>query len=459
MTPRQGRGSSRPSRTSRLSRKDADESPRQGRPTEGNVEPASIRELGILVIGGGIAGLTAAIEAAEAGNDVFIVEREPSLGGRVAQLHRYFPKLCPPYCGLEINYRRVRSGHRHFKVFTQAEVQQVTGQPGNYEVTVLLRPRYVKLDNCTTCNACVPVCPVERPDSYNYGMTTTKAIYLPHEMAFPMKHVIDEATCLGESCAKCVEACNYDAIDLHMQPRTITLKVGAIVLATGWKPYDANNLEILGFGKHRNIISNVMMDRLAAVNGPTKGEIVRLSDGQPAKRVAFVQCAGSRDVNHLPYCSAICCLATLKQSLYVRERYPDSEVYIFYIDIRPGSFEDFHARVRADERVHFVKGKVAKVMADPETEEVIVEADDMLSGRKVQVRVDLFVLATGMKPNAAESKVAGLNIEYDEYGFAIEDPQQGIYVAGVAKRPTDVATSTRDGTAAALKAIQTMVRK
>jgi heterodisulfide reductase subunit A-like polyferredoxin len=279
-------------------------------------------------------------------------------------------------------------------------------------------------------------------------------------MAFPMKYVIDGEACAGAGCSACVEACPTDAIDLTMTPKTVTVKVGSIVLATGWKPYDANKLTILGFSEHRDVVSNVQFERLAAVDGPTCGKLLRPSDGREAKRVAFVQCAGSRDVNHLPYCSSICCLSSIKEATYVRAQYPDSEVFVFYIDIRaPGRNEDFYHRIRADEGVHFVKGKVAKVLADPSgSGDLIVEADDMLSGAKRQVNVDMVVLATGMQPSlSGADPIPGLALSFDEYGFALENREAGIFVAGVAHRPADVVTTVRDATGAALKAIHATV--
>lgn len=411
-----------------------------------------VRESSILVVGGGISGLTTAIEAAETGYDVFIVEREAYLGGRVAQMARYFPKLCPPSCGLEINFQRIRNNPR-IRWFTLAEVEHVSGQPGEFQVAVRLNPRYVQLDRCTACGECVPVCPVERPNDFNYGMDKTKAIYLSHGMALPMKYVIDEQACLGADCSKCVKACRYGAINLSMEPKTIHLSVGAIVLATGWKAYGGTSLTDLGFGKHPNVISNVMMERLAAPNGPTRGRILRPSDGREARRVAFVQCAGSRDLNHLPYCSSICCLVSLKQATYVRERYPDSQAYIFYIDIRtPGTYEDFYRRVQNGGGVTFIKGKVGRVEEDAETGDIVVSAENLLSGEKVRLQVDLLVLALGMVPEAKELRIPGLDIAHDEYGFVVADRRTGVYAAGVAKRPADVASSVRDATGAALKA-------
>ncbi len=417
---------------------------------------AEARESGVLVMGSGMAGITAAIEAMEAGNDVFIVEKEPYLGGRVAGFNKYFPKLCPPSCGLEINFRRIKNGHRRLKFFTLAEVERVSGGPGAFDVTVRLNPRFVLQDRCTACGLCVDVCPEERPNQFNYGMSTTKAIYLPHEMAMPMKYVIEEGYCQGDSCSKCVQVCPTDAIDLRMTASTLNLKVASIIVATGWKPYDATQLDLLGF-QYPNVISNVMMERLTAPNGPTKGKLLRPSDGKPAKRVAFVQCAGSRDVNHLPYCSAICCLSSLKEATYVREQYPDdSRVYIFYIDIRaPGNMESFYRKVEQDDQIRFIKGKVAKVEEDPATGNIIVEADDMVGGRKVQATVDLLVLSTGMVPNTKDMNIPGLPLQLDESGFGMEDRSTGVYLAGVSRRPMDVTSSTRDGTGAALKAIQT----
>jgi len=409
----------------------------------------------ILVVGGGIAGITAAVEAAEAGYEVYLVEKNPYLGGRVAQLYKYFPKLCPPYCGLEINFQRIRKEPR-IRVFTLAEVEKIEGRPGSFDVAVVLHPRYVN-DRCTACNACVAVCPVDRPNDFNFGMGTTRAIYLPHEMAFPMKYVIDDKACKLAECAKCVEVCQYQAIDLGMQPRTLTLKVGAVIMATGWKPYDASRIDNLGFGRHPNVITNVMMERLAAPNGPTRGRILRPSDGKPVESAVFVQCAGSRDVNHLGYCSSICCLASLKEATYLREQNPGAKAYVFYIDLRtPGTYEFFSKKVLGDANIAIMKGKVARVAEDPVTRDLTVEVEDILLGEKRKLTVDLVVLATGMAPSL-EGTPPAAGVKLDGDSFVVPDASgEGIFAAGCARSPVDVATATQEGTAAALRAIQTI---
>jgi quinone-modifying oxidoreductase subunit QmoA len=422
---------------------------RQAGPT-----PAAVHR-SILVVGGGIAGITSAVEAAEAGYEAIIVEKNPSLGGRVAQLNKYFPKLCPPYCGLEINFQRIRKEPR-IRVLTLAEVARVEGRPGDLDVEVVLHPRYVN-DRCTACNECVAVCPVERPDAFNFGMSATKAIYLPHAMAFPMKYAIDGQACRLAECARCVDACRYGAIDLAMQPRRLTLKAGAVVVATGWKPYDATRIDNLGFGRHRNVITNVMMERLAAPNGPTRGRILRPSDGRPVESAAFVQCAGSRDVNHLGYCSSICCLASLKQATYLREQNPSATAHVFYIDLRtPGTYEFFAKKVLGDPGVSVRKGKVARIEEDPATGRLLVEAEDILSGVKTTVTVDLVVLATGMAASLeGATPPAGFGLDAD--AFVVADASgDGIVSAGCARGPVDVATATQEGTAAALRAIQSI---
>jgi quinone-modifying oxidoreductase subunit QmoA len=402
---------------------------------------------GILVVGGGISGLTTALEAAEVGSDVFLVERNPYMGGRVAQLNQYFPKLCPPSCGLEINFKRIKN-NRKIRMYNMTEVKSVSGSAGNYQVTLETKPRYVN-NNCTACNACVDVCPEERANAFNFNMDKTKAIYKPHDMAFPLKYVIDMDACT--QCGKCKEACKYDAVDLEMETKTFTLDVSSVVWATGWNPYDANKMDNLKIGDSDAIITNMMMERMSAPNGPTEGKILRPGDNKEPESFAFVQCAGSRDENHLEYCSYICCMASLKQVTYIRERYPEAKITVFYIDMRtPGKYEKFREKVMADENVHFIKGKVADIIPEADGS-VTVVAENAITGEKVQEKVDMAILATGMQP-AIQTEGAAIGLQMDNSGFVLSD--EGMIAAGCAKKPADVVTSNQSATAAALKAIQ-----
>jgi len=298
------------------------------------------------------------------------------------------------------------------------------------------------------------------PNETNYGMDTRKGAYLPFNFAFPMRYVISSQIIGNPDAQKCKEACKYNAVDLDMKPETVNLKVGAIVWATGWQPFDAGKVEYYGFGKHKNVITNVMMERMASVSGPTKGKIVRPSDGKEISSIAFVQCAGSRDENFLPFCSSVCCLASLKHSRYVREQYPDAQIYIFYIDIRAlGKFEDFYTEVAKDEKVSFIKGKVAEITEDPATGALTVTAEDQLSGKLSKETVDIVVLATGMVPATAQTKIPA-DVSYEENGFVLWDQKKrGIYGAGCVRKPMDVAAAVQDATAATLKAIQSTVRR
>jgi quinone-modifying oxidoreductase subunit QmoA len=413
----------------------------------------------ILVVGGGISGLTTAIEAAEVGYEVFLVEKNSYLGGRVAQLNQYFPKLCPPTCGLEINFRRIKDNQR-IKILTLAEVEGVDGAPGNYEVAIKVNPRYVN-ENCTCCGDCSQACQTEIDSEYDFGMKKVKGAYLPFEMAFPARYVIAPEIIGTEDANRAKQACQYDAVDLEMAAKTLNLNVGAIVWATGWQPYDATQIDHLGFGQYANIITNMMMERLASPNGRTQGKIVRPSDDKEPESIAFVQCAGSRDENYLPYCSYICCMASLKQATYVRERYPDAKIYIFYIDLRaPGyRYERFYESIKEDENIFLIKGKVAEVSEDPTNKNITVVAENAVTGEKIHQAVDLVVLATGMQPTTATAKLPA-QLQYNDDGFILNDFETGgMFAAGCAHKPADVVSSNQNATGMALKAIQTLVNR
>ncbi len=410
----------------------------------------------ILVVGGGISGMTAALEAAETGKKVVLVEKRPFLGGRVSQLYKYFPKLCHPTCGQEINQRRIKM-NPNVTVLTMAEVTGLEGEPGNYTATVKLSPRYVN-DNCTACGDCAKAVEAEFDNEFDYGMSKRKGAYLPHVMAHPMQYVLDPRIIGTDDAQKAKDACKYDAIDLDMQEQEIKFPCGAVIWATGWKPYDAAKIQPYGYDRYENVITNVEFERMADPKGPTGGKIIRPSDGKEAKNVAFIQCAGSRDRNHLFHCSRICCMASLKQTHYVVDAYDDAQVTIYYIDIRAiDRFEDFYQNVKAMDNVKFVKSKVANIIADKDGNP-ICRGVDTEGYHRYENTHDLVVLATGMEPSVTKSDFP-VDIVINREGFIEPDPANGgVFAAGGASDALDVNRAVQHATGAALKAIQVVNR-
>jgi len=408
----------------------------------------------ILVVGGGISGITAALEAAECGKDVVLVEKGPSLGGRTVQLYRYFPKLCHPTCGLEINLRRVKAS-RNIKVLTMAEVTAISGGRGDYTATIRVSPRYIN-DNCTACGACADAVSTQVEDPHNYNLGRMKAAYLPHAMAYPQRYVLHPSLIGTPEAEKAKTACKYDAIDLSMTEETIRLQAGAVIWATGWRPYDASKIQPYGYGRFPNVITSVEFERFADPHGPTRGKILRPSDGREATNIAFIQCAGSRDENHLRHCSRICCMASLKQTAYVREAYGDAaKSTIYYIDIRAiDRFEDFYAKVKRDPCVKFIKSKVANIMEDSKTRNVVLHGVDTEGYHRYANAHDLCVLAIGMEPSVKAADIPA-EVIADSSGFIEAGADGGgFFGAGCATNALDVNRAVQSATAAALRAIQ-----
>ena len=407
----------------------------------------------LLVVGGGVSGMTAALEAAECGRQVILVERSPTLGGRTALLYRYFPKICHPTCGLEINLRRLK-GNRNVRVVTMAEVIAVTGSAGAYEATLRVRARYVN-ERCTACGDCARAVKARVANPYNYGLDKISAAYLPHSMAYPQRYVLDPSIIGTDDAQRAKAACKVGTIDLEMRDEEITLSVGAIVWATGWKPYDAARIQPYGYGEYPNVVTSVEFERLADPQGPTGGRLLRPSDGKEAKNFAFIQCAGSRDENHLRHCSRICCMASLKQTQYVREAYPDGSARstIYYIDIRAiDRLEDFYAMVRRDPNVAFIKSKVARIAAG-DGGSLVLHGVDTEGYHRYATEHDLVVLAIGMEPESGAVALPA-DIVRDSSGFIEACTSGGQFAAGAAGSPLDVNRSVQSATAAALRAIQ-----
>ena len=411
----------------------------------------------IAVIGAGISGITAALEAAETGKDVVLIEKRPFIGGRITQLYKYFPKLCHPTCGLEINQRRIKANPR-LDILTLAEVVSVEGEAGDYTLEVKLSPRYVN-NNCTACGDCERAVEAEFDDEFNYGMSQRKGAWLPYNMAYPQQYVLDPRIIGTEDAERARAACRYDAIDLDMQEEVVQFKAGAIVWATGWRPYDAARIHPYGYDHIDNVITSVEMERMMDPFGPTGGKLLRPSDGREARDIAFIQCAGSRDRNHLRHCSRICCMASLKQSTYLREQFgDDGKATIYYIDIRAiDRFEDFYRNVQNDPNISFIKSKVARIAVDPETQNPICKGVDTEGYHRYETPHDLVVLAIGMEPSVPRDAFPA-DVAINQDGYVELDSSDGIFAAGCSSEALDVNRSVQSATAASLRAIQVVNR-
>lgn len=412
----------------------------------------------ILVVGGGVSGITAAVEAAECGKQVILLEKNSSLGGRVSQLYRYFPKLCHPTCGLEINLRRLKA-NRNVRVMTMSEVTKVAGESGNYTVSVKTAPRYVN-ERCTACGDCGKAVEAEFDDEFNYGLAKRKGAYQYADLSYPERYVLDPRIIGTDDATKAKDACKYDAVDLDMQEQNQDITVGAIIWATGWRPYDAAKIQAYGYDRMDNVITSVEFERLANPHGPTGGKILRPSDGKEAKNVAFIQCAGSRDKNHLKHCSRICCMASLKQTHYMSEKYGDEgKSTIYYIDIRAiDRLDDFHRKVKADPNVTFIKSKVANIVEDKSTANPVLKGVDTEGYNRYETPHDLVVLAVGMEPSVPADAFPA-DVVINEEGFIESDPANGaIFAAGCSSDALDVNRAVQSATASALRAIQVVNR-
>jgi quinone-modifying oxidoreductase subunit QmoA len=408
----------------------------------------------ILVVGGGISGMTAALEAAETGKQVVLVEKRPYVGGRVTQLYKYFPKLCFPTCGLEINQRRAKM-NPNLNIITMAEVTDIKGEAGDYTATVKISPRYIN-ENCTGCGDCAKAVEAEFADEHNYNLGKRKGAYLPYSMAHPQRYVIDPAILGTDDALKAKAACKYNAVDLDMQEETIEFKAGAVIWATGWRPYDANKIQPYGYDRIANVITSVEFERLADPSGPTGGKLLRPSDGKEVKSVAFIQCAGSRDKNHLLHCSRICCMASLKQATYPAE---DVDITIYYIDIRAiDRFEEFYQKVKAKTNVKFIKSKPASILENKANGNPTVHGVDTEGYNRFADEHDLVVLAIGMEPSVDKASFP-VEIVVNEEGFIEPAPENGgVFAAGCSSDALDVNRAVQHATGAALRAIQVVNR-
>jgi len=420
----------------------------------------------VLVIGGGVAGISAALDLADAGLHVFLVERKPTIGGHMALLTDVFPTNDCSICVLAPKMSDVYN-HPLITLITYAEILNVEGSVGHFTVTGLKKARYVDPTLCKGCiNECAGVCPVELPNEYDFGIGKKKAIYIPFPQAVPLSACIDPKACIG--CARCVEACPAKAVNFEQKPEEFRLDVGAIIVATGWEPFDAARKEEYGYGRYRDVVTSLQIERMLNASGPTKGEVVRPSTGQVAKTIAFLQCVGSRDVTvGNPYCSRICCMASLKNAQLIKEKYPDTEITVYYIDLRAcgEGYEEYYVRAQRL-GINFVRARVSRI--DQENGDLYVNYEDTASGEYKRVRHDMAVLSVGLEPDQSANVVGnllGLSKRPDHF-FEIAHPKMrpveahidGVFIAGCASGPKEIQVSIAQGSAAAAKAIKLLHR-
>ncbi|MBA7692728.1 Ferredoxin-type protein NapF [subsurface metagenome] len=419
-----------------------------------------------LVIGGGIAGIQSALDLANTGFEVILVEREPSIGGHMIQLSETFPTLDCSQCILTPKMVEV-SKHPKIKLMTYSEIQEISGYVGNFKVKILKKPTYVDPDKCTLCDECIKVCPVVVPNEFDLGLTARRAIYIPFPQAIPATFTLDIKHCPGLlpiACGKCADVCEPEAIDFDMKPEIVEEEIGAIIVATGYDLYDKELLTEYGYGKYPDVLDGLQFERLLSASGPTMGKVLRPSDHKEPKEVVFIQCAGSRDPElHCAYCSKICCMYTAKHAMLYKHHVPDGQAYIFYIDIRSGGkdYEEFVQRAVEDDGVLYLRGKVSKLFEDKG--KIKVWGVDTLIGKDIEIDADMVVLATATRPSKGADELAKkLKIAIDKDGFLaeahpklrpVESVTSGMFLAGAAQAPKDIPEAVAQASGAAAKAI------
>jgi heterodisulfide reductase subunit A len=424
-----------------------------------------------LIIGAGIAGMQAALDIANSGYEVVMVDKLPSIGGRMHQLSETFPTLDCAQCIL--TPRTVEVGHHeNIKLLMYSEVESFEGDIGDFRVRIRRKPAYVDWDICTGCGVCQEKCPKRVVSEFERGMGKRKAIYTLSPQAVPNKPVIDAENCIyfvRGKCRVCEKFCPVGAIDFEQEEVIVEERVGVVIVATGYDLYPADGLGQYGYGRIPDVIDGLAFERLLSASGPTAGQVKRPSDGKVPKEVVFVQCAGSRDPElGVPYCSKVCCMYTAKHAMLYKHRVHDGQVYVFYIDIRAAGkgYEEFVKRATEEDRVLYLRGKVSKIFQDDG--KVMVWGADTLSGSPVEVAADLVVLATATVPQAGARELGQmLGIETDELGFyteadgnmhPLETVRPGIFLAGADSGPKDIPETVAQGSGAAAKVLSLFAR-
>jgi len=414
----------------------------------------------VLVLGGGIAGITASLEASSSGLEVLLVERQASIGGNMAKLSKTFPTLDCAQCILSPKMVNVASD-RNIRLYTNSELVSMEGSPGNYLARIRVEPRFVDPQKCTSCGRCSKVCPVKTSSTFDEGLSTRKAIYLPFPQAVPLSYVIDPRAC--KKCKACTKVCPADAIDLEQQPLEFEERIGAVIVATGYRLWDASAYEEFGFGRYRDVITSLQLERLLSTTGPTQGYLKRPSDGMVPKSVAFVHCVGSRDLHRgVPYCSKICCMYALKLARLIEKSFEGVDIWMFYIDMRAAGkgYEELYVKTQ-EAGVKFVRGKVGEIYQDDGR--LWIRAEDTFQARPVEMDFDLVVLCPAMLPPEDSPKVAEITkAVLGEEGFMMEKHPKlapvdtsriGVYSCGCIVGPKDVRESVSEALATTARAV------
>lgn len=420
----------------------------------------------VLVIGGGVAGIQAALDVADGGKEVILVEKEPSIGGNMAKLSETFPTMDCSQCILTPKMVEA-SLHENITIHTWSEVEKVDGYIGNFTVQIRKKARYVNEDTCNGCGLCIEKCPIKAVSEFEGGMTKRKVIYTPFPQSVPNIPVIDALNCTKikkDKCGACELVCGPKSIDFKQEDRIITEEVGAIVVATGYQLMPNEKFGEYGHGKIKDVISGMQFERLASASGPTGGEIRRPSDGKVPKNVVFIQCVGSRNENNgVSYCSKVCCMYTAKHTMLYKHKVSDGQSYVFYMDIRAAGkrYEEFVRKAIEHDDAMYLRGRVSRVYE--QNGKVMVQGADTLSGNQVEIEADMVVLATALvSRDGADSLAQRLGIGYDKYRFyneyhpklkPVETVTAGIYLAGTCVGPMDIPDSVSMGSAAAGKVL------
>ena len=420
-----------------------------------------------LVIGGGVAGIQSALDLADMGFKTYMVERNPTIGGRMGQLDKTFPTLDCSMCILAPKMVDT-SKHENIELITYAEVKEVDGYIGNFTVKVEKKPRYVKEEDCTGCGQCQEVCPIEIPNYYDEGVGMVRAAYIPFPQAVPLCATIDKNYCID--CGLCETVCGPEAIDRNMEPEEIELHVGTIIAATGYDPYDPTEKYEYGYGRYTNVITAMEIERMINASGPTGGHVQKPSDGKEPKRVAFIHCVGSRDEQiGKPYCSRVCCMYSMKNAQLCIDHEPDTEVTCYYMDIRSfgKGFEEFYKTSQEKYGIEFIRGRPAEILENDDLT-LTVRAEDTLLGKVTEYTYDLVVLSVGLEPPKGSNELRQtLGLSRTSDGFYMEAHPKlrpvdtltdGVYIAGVAQGPKDIPDSVAQGSAAASRAAIPMAK-